>query len=202
LPRLTPSWLPSAPSRSGQTDADNWYQNKRIGGLWRFAIAISVLNILGHTVLGFEQAWAHPIVALAVAYTMELSLEAIDAWAQRRRARFLGSPRIFAEFLLSGPSARESVSRSEILDCRLAFAKAPPLRQSRANPSLDLNSLLAGKIQGILRNYVADAPTVIGGGGSGLGIGIGGGGSVMGGGRSGSGGGCGGVLGGGCGVGP
>jgi Na+-translocating ferredoxin:NAD+ oxidoreductase RnfD subunit len=83
------------------TPPDNWYRNKRIGGLWRFAIAISVLNILGHTVLGFEQAWAHPIVALAVAYAMELSLEAIDAWAQGRRARFLGSPRTFAEFLLS-----------------------------------------------------------------------------------------------------
>jgi Na+-translocating ferredoxin:NAD+ oxidoreductase RnfD subunit len=80
---------------------DNWYQNKRIGGLWRFAIAISVLNILGHTVLGFEQAWAHPFVALAAAYSMELSLETIDAWAQARRPRFLGSPRTFAEFLLS-----------------------------------------------------------------------------------------------------
>ena len=71
-----------------QTPPDNWYQNKRIGGLWRFAIAISILNILGHTVLGFEQAWAHPILALAVAYAMELSLEAIDAWVQCRPARF------------------------------------------------------------------------------------------------------------------
>jgi hypothetical protein len=80
---------------------DNWYQNKRIGGLWRFAIAISVLNILGHTVLGFEQAWATPFVALAAAYGMELSLETIESWTQARRPRFLGSPRIFAEFLLS-----------------------------------------------------------------------------------------------------
>jgi Na+-translocating ferredoxin:NAD+ oxidoreductase RnfD subunit len=84
-----------------QSPRDNWYQGKRIGGLWRFAIAISILNILGHTVLGFEQAWAHPIIALAVAYAMELSIEAIDAWAQRRPARFRGSPRTFAEFLLS-----------------------------------------------------------------------------------------------------
>jgi hypothetical protein len=38
---------------SGRTP-DRWYQDKRIGGLWRFAIAISVLNILGHTMLGFE----------------------------------------------------------------------------------------------------------------------------------------------------
>jgi hypothetical protein len=80
---------------------DNWYQNKRVGGLWRFAIAISVLNILGHTVLGFEQAWATPFVALAAAYGMELSVEAIDAWSRARRPRFLGSPRSFAEFLLS-----------------------------------------------------------------------------------------------------
>jgi Na+-translocating ferredoxin:NAD+ oxidoreductase RnfD subunit len=80
---------------------DNWYQNKRLGGLWRFAIAITVLNIVGHTVLGFEQAWAHPFVSLAAAYSMELSLEAIDAWAQSRRPRFLGSPRTFVEFLLS-----------------------------------------------------------------------------------------------------
>ena len=80
---------------------DNWYQNKRVGGLWRFDIAISVLNLLGHTVLGFEQAWATPFVALAASYGMELSLEAIDAWAQQRRPRFLGSPRIFVEFLLS-----------------------------------------------------------------------------------------------------
>jgi hypothetical protein len=31
--------------------------------------------------------------------------------------------------------------------------------ESRANPSLKPNSLLAGKLQGILRNYVADTPT-------------------------------------------
>src|SRR3954464_7935515 len=79
---------------------DNWYQNKRIGGLWRFAIAISILNILGHTVLGFEQAWAHPFAALAAAYGMELSLEAIEAWARHRKPRFLGSLRTFIEFLL------------------------------------------------------------------------------------------------------
>jgi enediyne biosynthesis protein E5 len=81
--------------------ADNWYQNKRIAGLWRFAIAISALNILGHTVLGFEQAWATPLVALAAAYGTELLLETVDAWAKARRPRFLGSLRTFVEFLLS-----------------------------------------------------------------------------------------------------
>lgn len=80
---------------------DNWYQNKRIGGLWRFAIAISILNVLGHTVLGFEQAWAHPFVALAAAYVADLLLESVDAWARGRRPNYLGSPRTFIEFLLS-----------------------------------------------------------------------------------------------------
>ncbi|NEQ87997.1 MAG: enediyne biosynthesis protein UnbU, partial [Moorea sp. SIO2I5] len=37
-----------------------WYQTNRLGGLRRFAIAITVLNLLGHTVLGFEQSWAQP----------------------------------------------------------------------------------------------------------------------------------------------
>ncbi len=35
----------------------------RLGGLRRFAIAISVFNILGHTVFGFEQAWIQPLVS-------------------------------------------------------------------------------------------------------------------------------------------
>jgi len=106
---------------------DTWYQNKRIGGLWRFAIAISVLNIVGHTVLGFEQAWAHPLVALAAAYGMELSLEAIDAWAQARRPRFLGSPRTFVEFLLSAHITGLAVAMLLYANDRLwpiAFASA------------------------------------------------------------------------------
>jgi hypothetical protein len=81
---------------------DNWYRNKRLGGLWRFAIAISVLNILGHTWLGFEQAWAHPIVGVATAYAMELGIETVDALLNRRPLRYLGGGiRGFVEFLLS-----------------------------------------------------------------------------------------------------
>jgi hypothetical protein len=29
----------------------------RLGGLRRFAVAITVLNILGHAFFGFEQSW-------------------------------------------------------------------------------------------------------------------------------------------------
>ena len=84
-------------ARSG----DPWYGGKREAGLLRFALAITILNILGHTLLGFEQAWAHPVVALLAAYGTELVLEAADAWAQGRRAAFRGSAGAVFRFLLS-----------------------------------------------------------------------------------------------------
>jgi enediyne biosynthesis protein E5 len=62
----------------------------RLPALRRFAVAITVLNVLGHFVLGFEQSWAQPLVALATAYTMELTLEAVGAWADRRTPQFRG----------------------------------------------------------------------------------------------------------------
>lgn len=74
----------------------------RLGGLRRFAIAITVLNILGHAFFGFEQSLAHPLVALASAYSAELLLEIIDARFNHRPLRFLGGgPRKFVDFLLS-----------------------------------------------------------------------------------------------------
>ncbi len=79
----------------------SWAQTQRLGGLRRFAIAISVLNILGHTVLGFEQSWAQPLVALAAAYFTELLLESLDSWSNSRPPRFLGGPKVLLDFLLS-----------------------------------------------------------------------------------------------------
>ncbi|WP_331720343.1 enediyne biosynthesis protein [Streptomyces sp. NBC_00209] len=74
---------------------------KVIKALTRFALSISVLNILGYTVLGFEQAWTWPLVALATAYTLEIALEAVSARVEGRRARFLGGgPRGLMQFLL------------------------------------------------------------------------------------------------------
>lgn len=67
-------------------------------GILPFSMAITVLNVLGHTVLGFEQAWAHPFVALAAAYASELFVEvALRGWAQ---ARFRGGFRNAVIFLL------------------------------------------------------------------------------------------------------
>lgn len=75
-------------------------KSTRLGGLRRFAIAITFLNILGHTVLGFEQSWLYPIVSLATAYTVEIILELIDAWQNGQKPRFSGSFTELVNFLL------------------------------------------------------------------------------------------------------
>lgn len=70
--------------------------------LRRFAIAITVFNILGHTLFGFEQSWAQPLVALATTYSMEILLELIDALCNRRPLRFRGCGfRGVVDFLLA-----------------------------------------------------------------------------------------------------
>ncbi len=62
----------------------------RVPALRRFAFAISLLNLLGHTWFGFEQPWAAPFVGLFAAYVAELALEWVGARAHGRRPRFLG----------------------------------------------------------------------------------------------------------------
>ncbi|GGQ18365.1 enediyne biosynthesis protein [Streptosporangium pseudovulgare] len=73
---------------------------KVITALRRFAISISVFNILGYTVLGFEQPWTWPFAALATAYTTEIVLELIGAKVEGRTPRFRGNGlRGLVEFL-------------------------------------------------------------------------------------------------------
>jgi hypothetical protein len=80
---------------------NNWDKGgTRLGGLRRFAIAITVLNILGHTVLGFEQSWAQPLVALAAAYSVEMLLETVQAWSGRRAPLYAGGFVKLLDFLL------------------------------------------------------------------------------------------------------
>lgn len=79
---------------------NQWNDAIRLGGLRRFAIAISILNILGHTVLGFEQSWAQPLVALATAYSLELLLEVLSCWSAGRKPGFTGGLKKFVDFLL------------------------------------------------------------------------------------------------------
>lgn len=74
---------------------------KVVVALRRFAISITIFNILGYTVLGFEQAWLWPVIAVGTAYATEIALEIIGAAAEGRRPRFLdGGARGLVEFLL------------------------------------------------------------------------------------------------------
>lgn len=79
----------------------SWDRTNRLAGLRRFAVAISLLNILGHTILGFEQSWAQPLVALVTAYSLEILLEWVDAWVNQRTPGFAGSFGQLVDFLLS-----------------------------------------------------------------------------------------------------
>jgi hypothetical protein len=85
---------PAAPAKKGNRDP-------RYLALRNFAISISVFNIFGYTLLGFEQPWLWPFIAVSWAYTLELTFEHISAWAQRREVRYRGNGfRGLYEFLL------------------------------------------------------------------------------------------------------
>ena len=72
----------------------------RVAALRRFALAITVLNSFGHTVLGFETSWAQVVAAVGTTYFIELALEMIGAWNERRRPAFVGSVTHFIDFML------------------------------------------------------------------------------------------------------
>ena len=71
----------------------------RLFALWYFATLMTVWNIAGHTFLGFEQAWIHPVVAVFAACATQILLEWVDARSVGRKPRFAGSWAKFANFL-------------------------------------------------------------------------------------------------------
>jgi hypothetical protein len=75
-------------------------RDPRSAALRRFGASITIVTILGHTVLGFEQSYAAPILAVFVAYAAEFAFESVDAWALRRRPRYIGSAGHVLDFLL------------------------------------------------------------------------------------------------------
>jgi hypothetical protein len=75
-------------------------QQRRVKALVRFAASITIFNILGHTVLGFEQSPITPIVTVVVSYATAVLFELLDAWAAGRAPAYLGGVRPLAEFLL------------------------------------------------------------------------------------------------------
>jgi len=102
------------------SDAAPTRPDPRLAALWRFAAAITILNVLGHTVLGFEQSWAQPLVALATAYGMELLLETISARAEGRAPRHAGGPGRLVAFLLPAHITALAVSMLLYANERLA----------------------------------------------------------------------------------
>jgi hypothetical protein len=82
----------------------------RLGALRRFATAITLLNVLGHTVLGFEQSLAQPVVALLTAYATEILLEVLQARREGRSPRFLAGGTAPIDFLLSAHISGLAVS--------------------------------------------------------------------------------------------
>lgn len=90
----------SAPSSATVSPAKT-KPDPRYLALRNFALSLSVFNILGYVILGFEQPWLWPFIALATGYTTEITFELISAWAHRRPPRFRGAGlRGLYEFLL------------------------------------------------------------------------------------------------------
>ncbi|GAA4526211.1 enediyne biosynthesis protein UnbU [Amycolatopsis samaneae] len=73
---------------------------RRSAALRRFGMSITALTVLGHTVLGFEQAYLTPVVAALAALAAEIVLESVEAAVERRRPRYLGKPGAVVDFLL------------------------------------------------------------------------------------------------------
>lgn len=72
----------------------------RIGALRRFAVAITILNVVGHAVLGFEQSWAQLLFAVLAAWGIEITLELVEAAAQRRPTPLHGGLKQAIDYLL------------------------------------------------------------------------------------------------------
>jgi hypothetical protein len=85
-------------------------KDMRLAALRRFATAITILNILGHTVLGFEQSWAQPLVGIGSAYLAEILLEIVHSRLKGRRPRFMEGGTAPIDFLLSAHISGLAVS--------------------------------------------------------------------------------------------
>ena len=71
----------------------------RLFALWYFTTLMIAWNVVGHTVLGFEQSWASPLVAIFTAIAVSMLLDWVDARARGRELRFAGSLGDFLNFL-------------------------------------------------------------------------------------------------------
>lgn len=86
------------------TNSDRLYPagsaGRREFALWYFGALICFWNILGHTVIGFEQSWAAPFVAVGSACLFQYLLELADAWGRQRPLRPIGTTKQFITFMI------------------------------------------------------------------------------------------------------
>lgn len=72
----------------------------RLGALRRFAIAMTIFNVVGRTWFGFEGSWAQVFVVVFTAYSLEIVFELFDSRLANRKPRFLGGFVPLVNFLL------------------------------------------------------------------------------------------------------
>lgn len=93
----------------------------RVEALARFAGAITLLNIIGHFYLGFEQSYAHWIVAVVVAYVIDLSMEWLSARVQHRTPAYAGGFKKLVIFLLPAHITAQAVAMLTYTNVHLPF---------------------------------------------------------------------------------
>lgn len=76
-------------------------RRRRLKALRRFALAITLLNVLGHTVLGFEQSDLQAIASVLAAYATEMVIEVARIWGTGQSPRYMrGSLQDRVDFFL------------------------------------------------------------------------------------------------------
>jgi Na+-translocating ferredoxin:NAD+ oxidoreductase RnfD subunit len=85
-------------------------EQARVGALLRFAVGITAFNLVGHTLLGFEVSLLQMLICIVTAYLVEILLEAIGAWSERRAPLFAGSLWQLILFLLPAHISGSAIS--------------------------------------------------------------------------------------------
>jgi enediyne biosynthesis protein E5 len=85
-------------------------KDPRIEALKRFAISITVFNIVGRLWLGFETSWAALAVCLATGYSIDLLLEYVYSKTHGRKPRFAGGAKSLVIFLLPSHIGATAIS--------------------------------------------------------------------------------------------
>ncbi|MFF3440023.1 enediyne biosynthesis protein UnbU [Streptosporangium sp. NPDC002721] len=80
-------------SDSREQDSRKPEERGRDEAFRRLAESLTLITVLGHTVLGFEESFLAPVVGVLTGVTAEFALETVEAWSRRRPARYLGVPR-------------------------------------------------------------------------------------------------------------